>query len=99
MRLYYVYIMSSYSRTLYTGVTSDLVRRCREHKEGLIPGFTTKYRVNKLVYYASFTEVTLAIQWEKRIKGWVRAKKVALVDSFNPEWKDLASALDPLPKA
>jgi putative endonuclease len=78
-RGYYVYIMASKSRTLYTGVTSDLYKRAFEHKNDLIPGFTTKYRIHRLVHCEKFTNVSSALAREKEIKGWRREKKVALI--------------------
>ena len=90
MYQYYVYIMASRARTLYIGVTNDLERRVLEHKQGRNQGFTARYNVTKLVYYDSTTDVTSAIAREKELKGWRRSKKVELVESVNPEWKDLA---------
>jgi len=90
MKQYYVYIMTNSSRTLYTGVTDDLVRRVYEHKEKLIKGFTQKYNITRLVYYEITSDVRAAIQREKQIKGWLRKKKTALIESVNPEWKDLS---------
>jgi len=87
---YYVYIMANRSRTLYTGVTDDLVRRVYEHKNKLIEGFTKKYNITKLVYYEVTNDVLVAIQREKQIKGWLRRKKITLVTAMNPEWKDLS---------
>jgi putative endonuclease len=87
---YYVYIMTNKSRTLYTGVTNDLMRRVYEHKNKLIKGFTSKYNIQSLVYYESTSSIDSAIQREKQIKGWLRAKKIALIESVNPEWKDLS---------
>jgi putative endonuclease len=87
---YYVYIMTNKSRTLYTGVTSNLMRRVQEHKEKLIEGFTSKYNIHILVYYESTSSVYAALAREKQIKGWLRAKKIALIESENPEWKDLS---------
>jgi putative endonuclease len=75
--------------TLYTGVTSDLVRRVWEHREGEIPGFTRDYRVKMLVWYEEFTDIRDAIQREKNIKHWVRQWKLDLVESENPTWEDL----------
>ena len=89
-RRYCVYIMASRSRVLYTGVTSDLGRRTREHREKAIKGFTSKYHVRKLVYWEEFGEVAVAIAREKEIKGWRREQKVRLVESVNPGWRDLA---------
>ena len=87
---YYVYIMTNKSRTLYTGVTNNLMRRVYEHKNKLIPGFTSKYNIKILVYYETTSSVHVALAREKQIKGWVRAKKIALVESLNPQWKDLS---------
>ena len=74
---------------LYTGVTSGLIKRVYEHKNKLADGFTKKYNVNKLVYYEIFGDIMSAIEREKQIKGWVRKKKIALIEKENPEWKDL----------
>jgi putative endonuclease len=90
MKTYYVYIMTNNSRTLYTGVTSDLIRRVFQHKHKLLPGFTQKYNLKRLVYYETCGDVRAAIQREKQIKGWVRSKKVALVLSVNHAWRDLS---------
>jgi putative endonuclease len=84
MRTFYVYIMASKHRTLYTGITNDLERRVYEHKHKLTPGFTSKYNINRLVYMETFNHVRDAIQREKQIKGWLRAKKVALIIAENP---------------
>jgi len=88
---YYVYIMASRSRTLYAGVTNDLERRVAEHKRGLLPGFTSRYRVSRLVYFEATENVESAIAREKEIKCWRREKKVALIESGNPTWDDLAA--------
>lgn len=85
-----MYIMTNRSRTLYTGVTNNLMRRVREHKTGIGSGFTAKYRLDQLVYFERFQDVHNAIEREKRIKGWLRIKKIALVVSMNPAWKDLS---------
>jgi len=93
-RQYYVYIMTNrYNTVLYTGVTNNLKRRVYEHKEGLGGGFTGKYKVRKLVYYDSTDDVHAAISREKQIKGGSRRKKIDLVNSMNPEWKDLYDEL------
>lgn len=92
MRYFYVYVMTNRSGTLYVGMTNNLERRVYEHKHKLVPGFTSKYRIDRLVYYETFTNPSDAIAAEKRIKGWVRAKKVALIESLNPAWKDLSEA-------
>ena len=91
MNNYYVYILSNRSKTLYTGVTNDLIRRVYEHKQKLIPGFTQKYNIDKLAYYEETVDVTAAIAREKQIKGWLRVKKIALIESMNPEWRDLSA--------
>jgi len=90
MKQYHVYIMASRSRTLYTGVTDDLVKRVFEHKNKLIEGFTKKYNVTNLIYYEVANDVQAAIQREKQIKGWLRKRKIALIETMNPEWKDLS---------
>ena len=87
---YYVYIMTNKSRTLYTGVTNDLMRRVYEHKNKLISGFTSNYNIKILVYYESTPSIHAALEREKQIKGWLRAKKIALINSTNTEWKDLS---------
>ena len=87
---YYIYILTNKNNTvLYTGVTNDLVRRCYEHKKKLIPGFTEKYNIDKLIYFEIFDYVELAIKREKQIKGYSRTKKAALINKTNPEWIDL----------
>ena len=90
MRTYYVYLMASRSRVLYTGVTNNLARRINEHKRGLIPGFTSRYRVTRLMYFEEFADVRVAIAREKEIKGWVRMRKLRLIEERNPTWADLA---------
>jgi putative endonuclease len=90
MRRFYVYIMTNRSRTLYIGVTNDLERRVREHRERRVPGFTARYNLDILVLYEEFTDVVEAIATEKRLKGWTRAKKIALIEDSNPHWEDLA---------
>ena len=90
MKTYYVYMMSSGRRTLYTGITGDLRRRVWEHRHGVVPGFTTRYNVKHLVYFESTIDVRTAILREKQIKKWSRSKKIALVRSMNPRWQDLA---------
>jgi putative endonuclease len=93
VKQYYVYIMTNRSRTLYTGVTNDLQRRVYEHKEKLLPGFTSKYRINKLVYFEATENVSSAIAREKQIKGWLRERKIALIETTNPQWEDLFTKL------
>ncbi len=87
---YYVYIMTNRSRTLYTGVTGNIVQRVRQHKDHINEGFASRYNIDRLVYCESFTQVRAAIAREKEIKGWTRLKKHALIVSQNPEWKDLS---------
>jgi putative endonuclease len=90
LKTYYVYIMNNRIRTLYTGVTSNLDKRVSEHKRKLLPGFTRQYNISRLVYYETFGDIRAVIQREKQIKGWLRAKKVALIVLANPAWKDLS---------
>ena len=85
-----VYILASKSGVLYAGVTSSLSARVGQHKHGRIPGFTKKYNVNRLVWFEPHGTMVLAINREKEIKSWTRAKKVALIEERNPEWRDLA---------
>lgn len=91
MRQYYVYMMTNKSRTLYTGVTNDLQRRVYEHKHKLVDGFTARYNMKLLAYFEVFEDIREAIVREKQIKGWLRAKKIALIESTNPDWKDLST--------
>ena len=88
-RRYYVYILGSYSGTLYIGVTGNLRRRIWQHKEHAIEGFTAKHDVTRLLYFETYHEVLNAIAREKQLKGWARAKKVALIEKDNPRWEDL----------
>ncbi len=87
---YFVYIMTNKSGTLYTGVTNNLERRIYEHKHHLVKGFTNKYNIDKLIYFEETNDINAAISREKQIKGWLRKKKIALIESMNPGWKDLA---------
>jgi putative endonuclease len=90
----FVYFMSNRpGGTLYVGVTSDLIRRCYEHRNGLIDGFTKQYGLQLLVYFEAFDNIRTAIQREKTIKHWPRAWKVRLIHSGNPEWRDLYETL------
>ena len=89
MKYYYTYILANASRMLYVGVTNDLMRRMSEHRQKLHPGYASRYNLRRLVYYESGNDIWAAIAREKQIKGWLRAKKVALIESVNPEWKDL----------
>jgi len=87
---YYVYILTNKNNTvLYTGVTSDLIKRIYQHKQKLVEGFTKKYNINKLVYYEMFTDIKIAITREKQIKAGSRIKKLDLINAKNKEWKDL----------
>jgi putative endonuclease len=88
---YYIYIMANPARTLYIGVTNDIVRRIVEHKRGRAPGFVTRYGLTKLVYCEEADNVHAALAREKQLKGWLRRKKVALIESMNPTWSDLAA--------
>jgi putative endonuclease len=90
MRQYYIYIMTNASKTLYIGVTNDLMRRVEEHKNGQIKGFTSKYHITKLVYFEQGDNIETAIAREKQIKGWLRNRKIALIESVNPDWRDLS---------
>jgi putative endonuclease len=89
-KTYSVYIMGSLSGTLYVGMSGNLFNRVFEHKFHRIEGFTDKYDVVRLLYCESFDEVVKAINREKQLKGWKRAKKIALIESVNPHWEDLA---------
>lgn len=96
MHAYYVYILASIQRTLYTGMSGDFPRRLHQHKTGAIPGFTRRYRVNRLVHFEMFTDVRDAKAREHQLKGWTRKKKIALIEAENPEWDDLADRILPL---
>jgi len=87
---YFVYVMCSNSGTLYIGMTNSVYRRALEHRQGEIEGFAEKYHCTRLVYYEGFDDVRKAIDREKQLKGWVRRKKIALIESKNPRWEDLA---------
>ena len=82
--------MTNFSKTLYIGVTNDLVKRVYQHKNKLVEGFTKKYNITKLVYFEETNDINAAIAREKQLKGWLRKKKIALIESMNPEWKDLS---------
>jgi putative endonuclease len=90
MRDYYVYLMTNVTGMLYTGVTNNLERRVYEHKNKLIKGFTSHYNLDKLVFFECTDDITAAIAREKQIKGWLRKKKVALIETMNPKWIDLS---------
>ncbi|MGH9515902.1 MAG: GIY-YIG nuclease family protein [Terriglobales bacterium] len=89
-KTYFVYIMSNRSKTLYTGVTDSVMRRVAQHKRGEGGAFTSKYKLDRLVYYERYEDVHRAISREKEIKGWLRIKKMALIVSVNAEWRDLS---------
>ncbi len=90
-RTYFVYIMASNSKVIYTGMTNNLENRVYQHKNKLNEGFTKKYNTYKLVWYDETDDVVAAIELEKRIKGWLRKKKIALIEENNPRWTDLAT--------
>ena len=88
---YYVYILSNVSKTLYVGVTSDLLRRMHEHRTKALDGFTRRYNITMLVYFETTEDVESAILREKQLKGWRRERKIALIESMNPAWEDLSA--------
>lgn len=89
-----IYILTNkYNNVLYTGVTSNLPKRIYQHKEKFVEGFTSTYNVSKLVWYELAENAEAAIGREKQIKGWTRAKKIALIESMNPKWNDLSKDL------
>jgi putative endonuclease len=90
MKNYRVYIMSGRTRTLYVGITNDIERLAYEHRNKSIQGFTSKYHLDHLVYFEEYADVRDAIEQEKQIKSWRREKKVALIESLNPRWRDLS---------
>jgi putative endonuclease len=89
-RIYYTYIMASASRNLYIGVTNNLERRVAQHKENAFGGFTAKYRCHRLVWFERYSWIGQAITREKELKGWLRARKIALIQQENPTWVDLS---------
>jgi putative endonuclease len=95
VRRYYVYILTNKAHTvLYTGVTNCLSRRIWEHKNKIIPGFTSRYGLNWLIYFEEFRDINNAIGREKQIKGWSRAKKITLIAQKNSPWNDLSEGLN-----
>jgi len=90
MKSYYVYILGNGKGTLYVGVTSDLEQRIYQHKTKAVKGFTAKYNINQLLFFEEFSSVYEALDAEKRIKGWMRKKKLALIREANPKFKDLS---------
>ena len=93
MKHYYVYILSSLRGTLYVGVTNDIARRIHQHRQHKTKGFTQRYKTTRLVYCEQADTALQAIEREKQIKRWRRQKKVALIESVNPHWRDLAEDL------
>jgi len=93
MKKYCVYIMNNKSKILYIGITNNLIRRIGEHKSGLIKGFTKKYNIKSLAYYEEFNNPRDAIIREKQLKGWLRKKKIALIEYLNPKWNDLSESI------
>jgi putative endonuclease len=91
MKQFYIYILTNKSKTLYIGVTNNLERRMYEHKNKLVPGFTCKYNISRLVYFETTEDALGAFEREKQLKGWLRAKKISLIESINPQWNDLSS--------
>jgi putative endonuclease len=89
---YYTYIMASVSGTLYIGITNSIEVRVRQHKLGELEGFSAQYKCNRLVYFERYGEVGMAIGREKQLKGWRRSKKITLIESMNPRWKDLSES-------
>ena len=90
MKTFYVYILSNHSKTLYIGVTNNLIRRVYEHKNKLIDGFTKKYNLTILVYYETTSDIFSALKREKQLKNWHRQWKINLIESVNPKWQDLS---------
>jgi len=88
--MYWVYILASARRRLYVGITSDLEKRLLEHRAGLTKGFAHRYNIDRLVLLEEFGDPVTAIAREKQIKGWLRQRKIALVEEKNPQWKDLS---------
>ncbi len=91
MRSSFVYIMTNAKEALYIGVTSNIERRVYEHKMKLIPGFTQRYNLTRLIYLEEFADIRDAIAREKQLKSWNRSLKIALIERSNPEWQDLAA--------
>ena len=102
LKLFYVYIMASHRRVLYIGITSKLEHRVWQHKHDVFAdGFSARYRIHKLVYFETYSDVVTAISREKEIKGWTRSRKIELIEAKNPRWKDLSrewgTKIQPLP--
>ena len=96
-RVYYVYILANRSRTLYVGVTSNLARRIREHREGSGSKFVSRYAVHRLVHVECTPKARDAMAREKQLKRWSRQKKIVLIEESNPGWSDLMESIGPLP--
>ena len=96
-RRFFVYILASHSRVLYTGVTRDLLRRVFQHRQGIVSGFTRRYRITRLVYFEETPCARSAFARERQIKNWTRKKRIHLIESTNAGWIDLAE--DWLPKS
>ena len=92
---FYVYIMTNRSKTLYVGITSGLVKRVLQHRNGVFKGFTSRYKMDRLVYWEKFKSVAMAIAREKQLKGWTRIKKIQLIVGMNPAWEDLSAGWFP----
>ncbi|MGI8740425.1 MAG: GIY-YIG nuclease family protein [Gammaproteobacteria bacterium] len=86
-----MYILTNNSRTLYTGVTNDLMRRIYEHRQKMVSGFTARHNIARLAWFEETGDITSAIAREKQIKGWLRSRKFALIESVNPKWEDLSA--------
>lgn len=93
MKKYYIYILASDSGTLYIGTTNNLLRRCYEHKNNLVDGFSKKYSCHKLIYFEEYLDLRDALNREKQLKKWRREKKEYLIAKFNPQWKDIYTEL------
>jgi len=91
---YYLYIMASIGEVLYIGVTNNLTRRVYEHKNGLIDGFTKKYKCKTLLYFESSSDIRVILEREKQLKKWSRDKKIWLINTMNPGHKDLSTSLE-----
>jgi len=89
-KTYYVYIVASRSRTLYVGMTNHLLERIKQHRDGTLAGFTSRYRIYRLVYFETYRDIKAAIAFEKQLKSMTRAKKITLIEARNPTWNDLA---------
>jgi putative endonuclease len=90
MKTYYVYILRNRTAVLYIGVTNDLQRRLYEHKNRMIPGFTHRYNIDRLIYFETFDDVNIAVHREKQLKGWTREKKLRLIQSSNPNLEEIS---------